>query len=86
MTCTTTDLGPLDLRELIKEVSRVEARMREVSNELADPDLALGVSVRLSAQQRELEKYLQGILVALGEISRFDVCFERETTAQTDWN
>jgi len=56
---------PID--DLVKEAIRIKAQIQTLTNELNNPELQLGVSVRVSVQKRELEAYLCGILYALGE-------------------
>ena len=53
--------------DLVREAIRIKAQIQTLTNELNNPELQLGVSVRLSVQKRELEAYLCGILYALGE-------------------
>jgi hypothetical protein len=54
------------VEELVNEVEKVKAQIQRFTDELKNPDLNLGASVRLSVQRRELEAYLCGILYALG--------------------
>jgi hypothetical protein len=55
------------MEDLVNEVQKVKAQIQQLANDLTNPELNLGDSVRLTAQQRELEAYLCGILYALGE-------------------
>ena len=57
--------APID--DLVKEALRIKAQIQQLSDQLKNPELELGVSVRISVQRRELEAYLCGILFALGE-------------------
>ena len=52
---------------LESEIRKVRNQIRDVSDELDNSQLGLGISVRLGVQRRELEAYLRGILFALGE-------------------
>jgi hypothetical protein len=57
----------LPIDDLVREAIRIKAQIQTLTNELNNPELQLGVSVRVSVQKRELEAYLCGILYALGE-------------------
>jgi hypothetical protein len=61
---------PLD--DLVKEAVKVQSQIRLLSNQLDNPELELGTSMRLSGQRRELEAYLSGLLYALGEAPPWD--------------
>jgi hypothetical protein len=57
----------ISLEEIVTEALKVKAQIKALSDELNNPELDLAASVRLSAQRRELEAYLTGLLYALGE-------------------
>jgi hypothetical protein len=59
--------------DLVKEVERVRTCISEITNELNNPEMTLGASVRLNVQLRELEAYLGGLLYALGEAPPLEV-------------
>jgi hypothetical protein len=51
------------------EVSRIEARMREISQKLDDDSLDLTTKIQLHREQSELEAYLKGLRYSMGELS-----------------
>ena len=61
---TTTGIP---LEELVTEAMKVMMQIKALSDQLNNPELDLGASVRLNVQRRELEAYLTGLLYALGE-------------------
>ena len=56
-----------DADTLLAEVRRIEGLLADLSSRLKDPECELVSVMRLSASQKELSAYLQGIRYALGE-------------------
>jgi hypothetical protein len=63
----TPSLKPINQPDLAMEIRKVEARLKALADELADPELGFADSVRLSVQQRELQAYARGLRFAIGE-------------------
>jgi hypothetical protein len=52
---------------LAEEMKRIQSVIKELSDKLVDPELALSSTMRLSIRQNELLAYVRGIRFALGE-------------------
>jgi hypothetical protein len=55
---------PIDIHE---ELRKVRSYIDDLSDKLADSELDIASSVRLSVELRELEAYARGILFAMGQ-------------------
>ena len=62
---TTTGIP---LEELVTETMKVKVQIKALSENLDNPELDLGASVRMNVQRRELEAYLAGLHYVLGEL------------------
>jgi hypothetical protein len=58
--------------ELGKEIKRIDAMLKKLSDQLNDPEIELSTMMRLTVSRNELMVYLRGIRYALGEEEPFD--------------
>jgi hypothetical protein len=64
---TLTKKPTSERTDIDREIRRIQAQIETVSNTLANSELELGVSVRLSVELRELQAYIRGIQFASGQ-------------------